>query len=77
MAFTSWSAMISDLKDALADYISGAPMTAEYRIGGRTMVFRSAEEIEGLLDLCRRQESLDSAGDPSKMVSYGRHRRYA
>ena len=77
MAFTSWSAMISDLKDALADYISGAPITKEYRIAGRQMVFRDAGEIEGLLDLCRRQEALDSAGDPSKMVSYGRHRRFA
>ena len=74
MAFVSWDAVISDLKDKLADYIAGNPMTQEYRIGGRTHILRSADDIEGLLRMAYRMKAFEDGS--SVRTSHGRPRRF-
>lgn len=76
MAFVSWDQTISDLKDAYADWVSGAPMTKEYTIGGRSMSFSTAQEFSDHLAFCRAQKNAESSGDRTQMVSYGRYRRF-
>lgn len=76
MAFTTWSALRTAIKDAIADYVAGSPITGSYTINGRTMTYRSIDDLKNLLDLCDIMESRDNAGTPSSMVSYGRHRRF-
>lgn len=74
MAFVSWDQTISDLKDALADMVSGgSPMTSEYTIGGKKHVIRSAEDIETLLDMCYRMKARESS---TIRKSFGRYRRF-
>jgi hypothetical protein len=73
MAFTSWDAIISDLKDKLADFAAGNPLTQEYRIGTRTHVIRSADDIERLLMFCIKMKGIES---PARRTSYGRPRRF-
>ena len=76
MAFTTWSALRTAIKDAIADYVAGSPVTGEYSIGGRTLRYRSIEDLKNLLKLTYEMEDLETAGHPSTRVSYGRHRRF-
>ena len=76
MAFVSWSALRDDIKDKIADYIAGAPITGEYMIAGRRMVYRSIDDLKRLLLLTYDMEALEAAGERSNCVSYGRHRRF-
>lgn len=75
MAFTSWADMRTDLKDALSDYVAGAPITKEYWISGRKHVFRDVKEIEEMISMTYRMEALENSGTPENMTSYGRYER--
>ena len=76
MAFTSWPVLRTAIKDALADHIAGSPMSGEYSIGNRRLKYRSYDELLALLKLTYEMEGLESAGNPSSMVSYGRYGRF-
>ena len=73
MAFTSWDALRTAMKDALADHIAGSPMSGEYSIGNRRIKYRSYKELENALEGTYKLEGLESAGNPSSMVSYGKY----
>lgn len=74
--FSSWSAIRDDIKDKLATHVAGSPMVGEYAIGTRRMKYNNAKELFDLLKLTYEMEALESAGEPSVTVSYGRHRRF-
>lgn len=76
MAFTSWSDLRTAIKDAIADHIAGTPCTGEYAIGNRRLRYRTYAELINLLEKTYELEALENAGNPSTMVSYGRHRRF-
>lgn len=71
MAFTSWSALRTAIKDAIADYVAGSPITGSYTINGRQMTYRSIDELKKLLQLTYEMEDIESAGDYSNRQSYG------
>jgi len=76
MAFTTWTALRTAIKDAIADHIAGSPCTGSYTKGTRTITYRSFDELVGLLEKTYQLEALESSGDRSQMVSFGRHRRF-
>lgn len=77
MAFTTWTALRTAIKDAIADHVAGAPCTGSYSIGNRSMSYKSFDELCELLEKTYALESIESRGDRTQMVSYGRHRRFA
>ena len=76
MAFTTWDALRTAIKDAIADHVAGTPCTGEYSMGSRRLKYRTFDELMGLIEKTYQLEALESAGDSSKMVSYGRPRRF-
>jgi len=76
MAFTTWTALRTAIKDAIADHVAGEPCVGEYAIGNRRLAYRSFKELVDLLTKTYELEATENAGDRSGMVSYGRHRRF-
>lgn len=76
MAFTSWAELRTAILDAIANYVAGAPCIGEYTIGDRHLRYRSIAELKDLLKATYELEALESAGNASVMVSYGRSRRF-
>lgn len=76
MAFTTWTALRTAIKDAIADHVSGTPCTGEYSIGDRRLKYRTFGELIDLIEKTYQLEALESAGEPSNMVSYGRPRKF-
>jgi len=76
MAFTSWAALRTAIKDAIADHVAGAPCVGSYVIANRTLRYRTYEELCNLLTRTYELEGIEQAGERSTMVSYGRYRRY-
>jgi len=76
MAFSTWAALRTAIKDAIADHVAGSPCVGEYQMGNRRLKYRTFDELCDLLTKTYRLESLETAGDPSTRVSYGRHRRF-
>lgn len=74
--FTTWTALRTSIKNAIANYVAGAPCTGEYSMGGRTMKYRSIKELKELYEMTYDLESMEDAGSPSNVVSYGRYSRY-
>ncbi len=78
--FTTWDDLREAIKDAIAKQIgdgtTGAPMTGEYWKGNRRLRYRSYDELLTLYDKTFDLERLESSGNPSNMVSYGRMRRF-
>ena len=77
MAFTTWTALRTAIKDAIADHVAGSACTGEYSIGGRSLKYRSYDELIALYEKTYVLESLESPGTAGTRVSYGRHRRFA
>ena len=75
MSFTTWSALRTDIKNAIADPVAGTPCVGSYQIADRMLKYRTFEELIGLLEKTYTLEALDSPGSISSRVSYGRHRR--
>lgn len=76
MAFTTWAALRTAIKDAIADHVDGSPCTGSYEIEGRKMTYRNFNELTRLYQKTYVLEALEDSGKPSQMVSYGRHRRF-
>ena len=76
MAFTTWDALRTAIKDAIANHVAGTPCTGSYSIGNRSISYRSFEELVGLLEKTYTLQSLESSGDRSQMVSFGRMRGF-
>ena len=76
MAFSTWAALRTAIKDAIADSVAGTPMSGSYSIGNRSLTYRSYEELVELLEKTYILESLESSGDRKQIVSYGRHGRF-
>ena len=75
MSFTSWTALRTAIKDAIADHVAGAACTGSYTIGDRRMEYRSYDELIGLYEKTFVLESMETPGSIATRVSYGRHRR--
>ena len=73
--FSTWAAVRTAIKDALATAVGGAVMMGEYRVGDTTVRYRTFEELKKLYEMTYQFESLDSI-DTCTRVSYGRHRRF-
>lgn len=76
MAFTTWTALRTAIKDAIADHVAGTPCTGEYAIGNRRLRYRTFDELINLLQKTYELEAIENAGEPSSMVSYSRYRRF-
>lgn len=76
MAFTTWATLRSTILDAISDYVDGAPCTGSYSVGGRTMTYRSIDELKNLYKMTYELESIEDSGVNQNMVSYGRYSRY-
>lgn len=74
--FTTWDAVLEDLQDAIATYAEGAPITKSYTINGKTMVYRSIDEILQAYKMIKELQAIDNAGVGANMTSYGRYSRY-
>ena len=75
-SFTTWAALRTAVKDAIANYVAGAPCTGEYSMGGRTMKYRSIKDLRELYEMAYDLENIENAGQCSTMTSYGRYSRY-
>lgn len=76
MAFSTWTALRTAIKDAIADHVAGAPCVGSWTMGDMTFKYRTFEELCGLLEKTYVLESLEDPGTPSTRVSYGRYRRF-
>lgn len=72
MAFSTWTALRTAIKDAIADHVAGTPCVGEYAIRGRSLTYRSFDELMGLLEKTYVLEGLESAGARQSMTSRGR-----
>ena len=72
MAFSTWATLRTAIKDAMADHIAGTPCVGEYAIRGRSLRYRTFEELTGLLEKTYVLEGLESAGTYQTMTSRGR-----
>jgi len=76
MAFSTWTALRTAIKDAIANQVAGDPCTGSYSIGNRSLTYRSFEELVDLLEKTYILENLESSGDRSRITSFGRHRGF-
>jgi len=77
MAFTSWEAVRTSLKDALQDHITnGKALVGMVTINGRQLQYNGLQSVMDLLEATYKLESLDTAGSRTTRVSYGRFRRF-
>jgi len=76
MAFTSWNALRTAIKDAIADHVAGSPCVGEYNISGRSLKYRTYDELIKLYEKTWVLESMESSGTVGIRASYGRHRRF-
>ena len=75
--FSTWAALRTAIKDAIANHVAGAPCVGAYTTpAGQTVRYRTYEELCGLLAKTYELEGLEQAGERSAMVSYGRYRRF-
>lgn len=76
MAFTTWTALRTAIKDAIADHIAGDPCVGSYTINDRTLKYNSFEDLLSLYEKTFILENMETGGNPATRVSYGRHRRF-
>ena len=78
MAFVSWDDEITKTKNRLSELSNdlSTMMTSQYSTASRSATKRQIRELQDYLLFCRQQNAMETAGDPSTRVSYGRHRRF-
>lgn len=76
MAFTTWEAVRTDIKDKIAAHVSGEPCIGSYSVGNQTVSFRTIEELQKLYEMTFKLEELDTSPSPTTRVTYGRYRKY-
>ena len=74
--FTSWAALRTSIKDAIATHIAGKPCVGSFTMGNHTMNYISVEELERLYKMTYTLENLESSGSKGSITSYGRYSRY-
>jgi hypothetical protein len=75
--FSTWAALRTAIKDAIANHIAGAPCVGAYTTpAGQTVRYRTYEELTDLLARTYELEAIEQTGQRSTMVSYGRYRRF-
>ena len=70
--FTTYAAIRTDIKNAIATHVAGQPMTRSYQIGDFAKTFNSVEELKNFYKMTYELEALDNTGNYQSMVSYGR-----
>ncbi len=75
--FTTWAAVRTAIKNAIANHVAGDPCIGSFSVEGVTTNYTSTDELKKLYELTYTLESLDNGPTPSTRVSYGRHRRFA
>jgi len=68
--FTTWAALRIAIKNAIANAVADAPMAGSYSIGGRSLTYRSFDELVDLYKKTYILESLEST-DEQESVAYG------
>lgn len=66
-SFTSYTALLAAIRDAIADYAAGNFVIKSYEINGRTMTYRSLNE---LLDAEKRLVDLAAAESGSGGLTF-------
>jgi len=74
--FTTWEALRTAIKDAIANHVAGAPCVGEYAIGSRRLTYRSYEELCKLYEKTFYLEGLENTGSRPR-ASFGRYRRFS
>jgi DNA phosphorothioation-dependent restriction protein DptG len=75
--FSTWAALRTAIKDAIADHLAGQPLVSEFDHGGRRFKFRSIDEMADFLERTYKLEAMESSGDRSTTTLYARARRFA
>ena len=77
MSFTTWTALRTAIKDAIADHVAGSPCTGAVTLSdGKTIKYRNYDELCGLIQKTYVLEALETPVIASNRVSYGRYRRF-
>ncbi len=74
--FTTWAALRTAIKDAIANHVANTPLVGSYAIMGYDLKYRTYEELVDLLQKTYVLESLETTGDRDTITSYGSHRRF-
>lgn len=80
MGFSTWAALRTAIKDAIADRMSSdnpGPCIGSYEMGGRIYRYRNFNELYELYEKTFKMEAMENGVSTASRVSYGRHRRYA
>ena len=75
--FSTWAALRTAIKDAIANHVANTPLVGSYAIMGYDLKYRTYEELISLLEKTYQLEALESVGDQRTMTSYARPRRFA
>lgn len=76
MSFTTWAALRTAILDAIANHVAGEPCVGHFVKDNRTLSYKKFDDLTDLYEKTFILESLESAGDTSTRVSYGRYRRF-
>jgi len=75
MPFTNWDDLISDIKDSAVERVTSGVKSVTLS-DGKTIQYTSIDELIKSIELVKKMETMESAGDRSTRVSYGRYRRF-
>lgn len=75
--FTTWSAVRTAIKNAIATHADGDPCIGDFSVEGITIRYAAIDELRKLYELTYTLEALDTGISPSTRISYGRYRRFA
>ena len=76
MAFTTWAAVRTAIKNAIATHADGDPCVGSYSVEGVTVQYKSMSELLDLYKMTYTLAALDSGGTPTSRISYGSPRRF-
>jgi hypothetical protein len=74
--FTTWTDLRVAIKDAIANHVAGNPCRGSYSISGRSITYRSFDELINLYEKTFQLEKLDDPVTIKDRIAYGRHRRF-
>ena len=74
--FSTWAALRTAIKDAIANHVANTPLTGSYSIMGFDLRYKNYEELVDLLQKTYVLEELENTGDRNTIVSYARPRRF-
>ena len=74
--FSTWAALRTAIKDAIANHVANTPLVGSYSIMGYDLKYRTYEELIDLLQKTYDLEALENTGSRDTMTSYSSHRRF-